>query len=68
MAVLGVIVLPITSGDIAFRSARLIIADFFTMPQKAIAKRLLIAIPMFVIGDALTKIDFNVIWRCLWPR
>ncbi|MXR36330.1 carbon starvation CstA family protein [Craterilacuibacter sinensis] len=63
LAVLGVIVLPITSGDTAFRSARLIIADFFKMPQKAITKRLLIAIPMFVIGYALTKVDFNVIWR-----
>lgn len=63
MAVLGVIVLPITSGDTAFRSARLIIADFFKLPQKAIAKRLLIAIPMFIIGYLITKAEFGVIWR-----
>lgn len=63
LAVLGVIVLPITSGDTAFRSARLIIADFLNISQKAIAKRLLIAVPMFVIGFIISKAEFGVIWR-----
>ncbi|HZK85726.1 MAG TPA: carbon starvation protein A [Desulfosporosinus sp.] len=63
LAILGVIILPITSGDTAFRGARLIIADFFKMNQKPMAKRLAISIPIFVISYALTKIDFNFLWR-----
>lgn len=63
LAVLGVIVLPITSGDTAFRSARLIIADFFKLPQQALPKRLLVAIPMFAVGYLVSTQDFNVIWR-----
>ncbi|WP_409420172.1 carbon starvation protein A [Pseudaeromonas sp. ZJS20] len=63
LAILGVVILPITSGDTAFRSARLIIAEFLKMPQKPIAKRLLIAIPMFVVGYLISKADFGVIWR-----
>lgn len=63
MAVLGVIVLPITSGDTAFRSARLILAEYFNMPQTKISKRLLLALPLFVIGGILTQVDFGIIWR-----
>ncbi|MEG0471430.1 MAG: carbon starvation protein A [Solibacillus sp.] len=63
IAVLGVIVLPITSGDTAFRAARMIIADYFKFPQMQILSRLWIAIPLFVISFALTKIDFNILWR-----
>ncbi|HZK52843.1 MAG TPA: carbon starvation protein A [Desulfosporosinus sp.] len=63
LAILGVIILPITSGDTAFRGARLIIADFFKMNQRPIAKRLAISVPIFVISYALTKIDFNFLWR-----
>jgi carbon starvation protein CstA len=63
LAVLGVIVCPITSGDTAFRSARLIIADSLKMPQKDTWKRLYIAIPMFVVAVGITFIDFNIIWR-----
>ncbi|NHH99721.1 MULTISPECIES: carbon starvation CstA family protein [Oceanimonas] len=63
MAVLGVIVLPITSGDTAFRSARLILAEYFNMPQTRLPKRLLLAIPLFVMGAVLTQVDFGVIWR-----
>ncbi|MBM7455390.1 carbon starvation protein CstA [Oceanisphaera litoralis] len=63
MAVLGVIVLPITSGDTAFRSARLILAEYFNMPQTQLPKRLLLAIPLFIIGAVLTQVDFGVIWR-----
>ena len=63
LAVLGVVVLPITSGDTAFRAARLIIAEFLKMPQKAIAKRLMISVPLFVIGYIVSKSDFDLIWR-----
>ncbi|MFC4411700.1 carbon starvation protein A [Chungangia koreensis] len=63
LAVLGVIVLPITSGDTAFRAARMIIADYFKWGQAKIVSRLWIAIPLFVISYGLTKIDFNLLWR-----
>jgi carbon starvation protein CstA len=63
LAVLGVVVLPITSGDTAFRSARLIIAEYFKLPQGPVAKRLYIAIPLFAIGILVSFGDFNVIWR-----
>lgn len=63
LAILGVIVLPITSGDTAFRAARLTIADMIRLPQLTPAKRLTIAIPLFIIGVALSQIDFNIIWR-----
>ncbi|RHW35730.1 carbon starvation protein A [Neobacillus notoginsengisoli] len=63
LAILGVIVLPITSGDTAFRSARMIIADYFKYSQAKITNRLWIAIPLFVISFALTKIDFTILWR-----
>ncbi|MBU8906632.1 carbon starvation CstA family protein [Desertibacillus haloalkaliphilus] len=63
LAVLGVIVLPITSGDTAFRSARMIIADYINVSQLKIASRLWIALPMFVISFILTTIDFTLLWR-----
>lgn len=63
LAIIGVIILPISSGDTAFRAARLIIADFGSVEQKSIAKRLMIAVPLFVIGFIITKTDFNVLWR-----
>jgi carbon starvation protein CstA len=63
LAVLGVIAAPITSGDTAFRSARLIVADFLQIDQKPMSKRLLISIPLFVAGFLILQIDFAVIWR-----
>lgn len=63
IAVLGVVVLPITSGDTAFRSARMIIAEYFNVAQKKISSRLWIAIPLFGISVVLTQIDFNLLWR-----
>ena len=63
LAVLGVVAAPITSGDTAFRSARLIVADMLHFDQKKFANRFLIAIPMFLIAIALRFIDFNVLWR-----
>ncbi|AMQ04805.1 MULTISPECIES: carbon starvation protein A [Sporosarcina] len=63
IAVLGAVVLPITSGDTAFRAARSIIADYLKIDQKKIAKRLMIAVPLFALSVLLTQIDFNILWR-----
>ncbi|WP_286903346.1 carbon starvation CstA family protein [Vreelandella sedimenti] len=63
LAVLGVIVLPITSGDTAFRSARMIIADYIKIDQKPIMKRVMVALPLFVVSYALTHMDFTLLWR-----
>ena len=63
LALLGVVAAPITSGDTAFRSARLIIADMFHIDQKNKLKRLYICIPLFVVGYGITLVDFDVVWR-----
>ncbi|AHM58390.1 carbon starvation protein A [Flammeovirgaceae bacterium 311] len=63
LALLGVVAAPITSGDTAFRSARLIVADFFKVKQVLIRNRLLISIPLFMAGFLLTLVDFGVVWR-----
>ena len=63
LAVLGIIVLPITSGDTAFRSARMIIADYINLAQKKISSRLWITVPLFAISAILTQIDFDILWR-----
>ena len=63
LAVLGVIACPVTSGDTAFRSVRLIIADAMGIEQTSKANRLKLAIPVFAVGFALTFIDFDIIWR-----
>ena len=63
LAMLGVIACPITSGDTAFRSARLTLADWFNVPQQAWVKRLTFAIPLLAIGGALSQVNFGIIWR-----
>lgn len=63
LAILGVVAAPITSGDTAFRSARLIIADVFHIEQRTKWKRLAIAVPLFTAGVVLTFVDFDVVWR-----
>ena len=63
LAMLGVIACPITSGDTAFRSARLTLADWLNIPQKEAPKRLIIAVPMLAIGLILSQMDFSIIWR-----
>jgi carbon starvation protein CstA len=63
LAILGVVACPITSGDTAFRSARLTMADAFKFNQAPIKNRFIISIPLFVIGFILTRMDFAVIWR-----
>lgn len=63
LAILGVIACPITSGDTAFRSVRLTIADALKLNQMKIKDRLMITLPLFAFAFFLTLIDFNVIWR-----
>ena len=69
LAMLGVIACPITSGDTAFRSARLVLADWFHLDQKSWKNRLMLCIPVLGvgavlgIGNALGKIDYTIIWR-----
>ena len=63
LALLGVVAAPISSGDTAFRCARLIVADFLKIEQKSLKKRLMICIPLFVVGYFITQMDFAVIWR-----
>ena len=63
LAMLGVVAAPITSGDTAFRSARLIVADVLKIEQRSIPKRLAISLPLFAIGTILLFVDFDIIWR-----
>jgi carbon starvation protein CstA len=66
IAVIGVVACPVTSGDTAFRSARLTIADMFNLQQKKILPRLLIVAPLFTIAFLLTfvmKDEFARIWK-----
>ncbi len=63
LAIVGVIACPITSGDTAFRSARLILGEITGLDQKPIRNRLIITLPLLGIGALLTQLDFNVLWR-----
>ena len=63
LAVLGVVVLPITSGDTAFRVGRLMLADYFHLTQKRIRNRYLLVVPLFAISLALNFVNFQIIWR-----
>lgn len=63
LAMIGVIACPITSGDTAFRSARLTIADWFKIDQKKIKNRLLLSAPLLIVGYFISLVDYNVVWR-----
>lgn len=63
LALLGVVAAPITSGDTAFRSARLIVADFLNLKQGPVKNRLMVSIPLFAVGLLLTQVNFDIIWR-----
>lgn len=63
LAIIGVVVCPITSGDTAFRSARLILAEWTKLDQKKISNRLIITMPLLASSAVLMQLDFNVIWR-----
>ena len=63
LAMIGVIVCPITSGDTAFRSARLVLADWFKIDQDKIQKRLLLCVPLLAVGAFVGHLDYAVVWR-----
>lgn len=63
LAILGVVAAPITTGDTAFRSARLIAADFLHMRQDKIVWRLILCLPIFAVAIVLMFVDFQVLWR-----
>ena len=63
IAIIGVIICPITSGDTAFRSLRLTLADLFKADQKPIAKRLAVSLPIFALAFFCCKMDFSTIWK-----
>ena len=63
LAMIGVIVCPITSGDTAFRSARLVLADWFKVDQNQYQKRLLLCVPLLAAGAIIGHLDYTIIWR-----
>ena len=63
LAIMGVVIAPITSGDTAFRSARLILADMLHYDQKPVFKRLVVSAPLFAMGVGIAFMEFDVIWR-----
>lgn len=65
IAILGVVICPITSGDTAFRSLRLSVADFLKYDQKPIVKRLVVCLPIFVAAFFFCKVDFSTAWSYL---
>ena len=65
IAILGVVICPITSGDTAFRSLRLSVADLFKYDQKPIMKRLAVCLPIFVVAFFFCKVDFSTAWSYL---
>lgn len=63
LAILGVVAAPVTSGDTAFRCARLIAADFLRYKQSTLVRRLIISLPLFLIAAVLMNINFDILWR-----
>ena len=60
---IGVIVCPITSGDTAFRSARLVLADWFKVDQNKMQKRLMLCVPLLAVGAFVGHLDYAIVWR-----
>ncbi|MDE6301934.1 MAG: carbon starvation protein A [Muribaculaceae bacterium] len=63
LAILGVIAAPVTTGDTAMRSLRLIIADALNISQKRLVKRLLVTLPIIAVSYVLLKVNFDILWR-----
>ena len=63
LAMLGVIACPITSGDTAFRSARLVLADWFKIDQKNFVKRLYLCVPLLLSGALVSQLNYGIVWR-----
>ena len=62
IAILGIVVCPITSGDTAFRSLRLLLADAIGYSQKPIKNRIIICLPIFLVAFISCNVDFSIIW------
>ena len=63
LAMIGVIVCPITSGDTAFRSARLTVADWFGIDQNKWKNRLMLCVPVLGVGAIISQLDYSIVWR-----
>ena len=63
LAMIGVILCPITSGDTAFRSARLVLADWFKIDQNKFSKRLILCVPLLAVGAFVGHLDYSIVWR-----
>ncbi|WP_298069034.1 carbon starvation CstA family protein [uncultured Mailhella sp.] len=63
LAMIGVIACPITSGDTAFRSARLVLSDWFKMPQTSYKNRLIFCVPLLGAGALISQLDYSIVWR-----
>lgn len=63
VALLGVIVCPVSSGDTAYRSARLTLADWFSLDQSDYRKRLVLTVPLLLAGALICRMDYNIVWR-----
>lgn len=63
LAMIGVIACPITSGDTAFRSARLTLADWFGMDQNNWKNRLILCVPLLLVGGFISQLDYSIVWR-----
>ncbi len=63
LALIGVIICPISSGDTAYRSARLTLADWFKLDQSKIGNRLLLTIPLLGAGCVICGMNYNIVWR-----
>ena len=63
LAILGVIAAPITSGDTALRSARLMAADFLNVKQKTVLKRLMVSLPLFIVCFVIMLLPYDALWR-----
>lgn len=63
LAILGVIAAPITTGDTAMRSLRLVVADYIGLSQTKFAKRMMVTLPIVAICFVLLNINFDVLWR-----
>ena len=63
LAMIGVIICPITSGDTALRSARLIISDALNLNQKIIKNRLMLALPIIIVTGIITQMHYETVWR-----
>lgn len=63
LALVGVIVCPISSGDTAYRSARLTLADWFHFDQKSVRNRLVLTVPLLLAGVLICRLDYSIVWR-----